>query len=117
MVIILSLRNLLKNNKEARRIFGEKELKIMIKQLEGITLTQSEKNRLSRDIKPKLRVVKELSEFSDEFEMKKDQETKRLIDQAVDLILKDQFKDRIQSILLFGSHAKGEATIRSDIDV
>ena len=117
MVVILTLKNFLKNNKEARRIFGEKEIKIILKQLDGITLTQSEKNRLSRDIRPKLKVIKDLSEFSDEFELKKDQESKKQIAKAVDLILKDNLKDRVRSILLFGSHAKGKVNVRSDIDI
>jgi len=117
MVVILTLKNFLKNNKEARKLFGEKEIKIIIKQLDGITLTQSEKNRLSRDIRPKLKIIKELSEFKDEFELKKDQDTKKLIDKAVDLILKDKLKNNIQAIFLFGSHSEGIVTPRSDIDI
>ena len=58
MVIILRLKNYLKINENARKIFGKKELEIIIKQLEGIHLTQSERNRISRDIKPKLEFIK-----------------------------------------------------------
>ena len=50
MVIIL-LSEFLTHNKNARRIFGKKELEIILKQLDGLPLTQSEKNRLSRDVK------------------------------------------------------------------
>ena len=57
----MNFKNLLKNSKNVRKIFGKKEIEIILKQLEGITLTQSEKNRLSRDIRPKLKVIKELS--------------------------------------------------------
>ena len=59
MVIILTLKTIIKNHKEIRKIFGKKEIKIILKQLEGISLNQSEKNRLSRDIRPKLNIIKE----------------------------------------------------------
>ncbi len=135
MVVILSLKNFLKptkikdfrgtenlknflvNNKNTRKIFGKKEIGIVLKQLEGVTLTQSEKNRLSRDIKPKLEFIKEAYKFTDEFELKKGADSLRLVDKAVQLILQDELKDKIKAILLFGSHAGGIVTKRSDIDI
>ena len=116
MVIIL-LSEFLRQNKNARRIFGKKEIEIILKQLDGLTLTQSERNRLSRDIKPKLEIMKEISRFENEFELKKDANNLIIIEKAVQLILQDEFKDRIEAILLFGSHAKGIVTKRSDIDI
>ena len=116
MVIIL-LSEFLKQNKNARRIFGKKELEIIFKQLDGLPLTQSERNRLSRDIKPKLEFIKEISKFEGEFELKKDADNLILIDKAVQLILQDELKGSVKAILLFGSHAKGIVTKRSDIDV
>ena len=116
MVIIL-LSEFLRQNKNARRIFGKKELEIILKQLEGLPLTQSERNRLSRDIKPKLDFIKEISKFENEFELKKDANNLKLIDKAVQLILQDELKDRIKAILLFGSHVEGFVTKRSDIDI
>lgn len=117
MVIILRLNNFLNNNKNARKIFGKKELDIILKQLDGISLTQSERNRLSRDIRPKLKFIKEISKFEDEFELKKGANNLRLIDKAINLILQDKLKDSIIAILLFGSHVKGMVTKRSDIDI
>jgi len=117
MVIILTLKTIIKNHKEIRKIFGKKEIKIILKQLEGISLNQSEKNRLSRDIRPKLNIIKELSQFKDEFELKKDQENKKIIDKAVSIILNDKLKKDIKAILLFGSHSKGIVTPKSDIDI
>jgi len=117
MVIILGLREFLKNNKNARKIFGRKEIVIILKQLEGISLTQSEKNRLSRDIRPKLRFMREISKFEGEFELKKNADNLRTIDKAVRIILQDELKDKIKAVLLFGSHAKGIVTKRSDIDI
>ena len=116
MVIIL-LSEFLRQNKNARRIFGKKELEIILKQLEGLPLTQSERNRLSRDIKPKLEFIKEISKFENEFELKKDANNLILIDKAVQLILQDQLKNKIKAILLFGSHVRGIVTKRSDIDI
>ena len=117
MVVILELKEFLKGNMDARKIFGKKEIGIILKQLDGISLTQSEKNRLSRDIKPKFKFIKEASKFEDEFELKKGADSLKLINKAVQLILHDELKDRIKAILLFGSHARGIVTKRSDIDI
>lgn len=105
------------NNRNARKIFGKKEIGIIVKQLGGISLTQSEKNRLSRDIRPKLRFIKEISRFEKEFELKKGADNRKLIDRAVKLILQDELEERVKAILLFGSRAKGIVTKRSDIDI
>ena len=117
MVVILTLKEFLKNSINARKIFGRKEIEIILRQLDGITLTQSEKNRLSRDIKPKLEFIKEANKLNDEFELKKDADNLRLIDKAVKLILQDELKGRVKAILLFGSHAGGVVTRRSDVDI
>ena len=79
MVVILTLKDFLKKESGARRIFGKKELEIMLKQLDGIALTQSEKNRLSRDIRSKLEFIKNISVFEDEFKLKKNPNNKGLI--------------------------------------
>src|SRR3989338_4158201 len=110
MVIIL-LSEFLRQNKNARKIFGRKEIEIMLKQLGGLPLSQSERNRLSRDIKPKLEFIKEISKFDDEFRLKKDQNASKIIDKAVKVILQDKLKDKIEAILLFGSRVRG---IRSE---
>jgi predicted nucleotidyltransferase len=117
MVIILSLMNFLKTSENARKIFGKKELEIIFRQLDGLPLTQSERNRLSRDIKPKLQFIREISKFDNEFKLKKDQDAKRMIDKSVNLIFQDRLKEKIQAILLFGSRVSGIVTPRSDIDI
>jgi hypothetical protein len=58
----MGLLELLKKSENARKIFGKRELKIIEKQMLGVNLTQSEKNRLSRDIRKKLEFIKEISE-------------------------------------------------------
>jgi len=112
-----NLKNFLVNNKNARKIFGKKELEIIFRQLDGLPLTQSERNRLSRDIKPKLKFIREVAKFEDEFELKKDADNLIIIDKAVQLILQDELKDKIKAIILFGSHVRGVVTKRSDIDI
>jgi len=116
-MVIFRLREFLRSNRNARKIFGKKEIEIILKQLDGISLSQSEKNRLSRDIRPKLMLIKEISKFDDEFELKKDADNLKIVDKAVQLILQDGLKDRIKAILLFGSHVRGIVTKRSDIDI
>lgn len=117
MVIILRLKEFLKSNRNARRIFGKKELEIVFKQLDGMQLKQSEKNRLSRDIKPKLEFIKEIVQFKDEFKLERNQDNKKIIEKAVDIILNDSLKDNIKAIFLFGSFADNSFTKRSDIDI
>jgi len=56
-------------------------LKIIEKQLWGVSLTQSEKNRLSRDIREKLRFIDKVSRFEDEFGLKKGGEVKKFVDE------------------------------------
>src|SRR3989338_3160843 len=117
MMIILALKEFLKTSKNARRIFGKKEIEIMIKQLEGLPLKQSELNRLSRDIKPKLEFIKEISKFSDDFRLKKNQDNKKIIEKAVDAIMEDELNGDISAVLLFGSFADKSNTRMSDIDI
>ena len=80
-------------------------------------LKQSEKNRLSRDIKPKLEAVKEISEFKEEFKLERNQDNKRIIENVISVILNDKLKKDIKAVLLFGSFADDSFTRRSDIDI
>lgn len=107
----------LKENKNTRKIFGQREIKIIEKQLNGINLTQSEKNRLSRDIRKKLQFIKEISRFNDEFELKKSSEVKKKVNETTKIILEHQLRNKIKKIILFGSVVENKMTIRSDIDI
>ena len=113
----MGLLHFIKKNEEVRKIFGKRELKIIEKQLLGINLTQSEKNRLSRDIRIKLDVINKLSEFDDEFKLKKGSEIKKIIGDAKEIILEDELFNNIKEIILFGSVVENELTFRSDIDI
>jgi len=113
----MNLLTFLKSNKNARKLFGKRELKIIEKQVLGVNLTQSEKNRLSRDIRQKLACIKELSKFSDEFELKKGSEIQELIARAKEVILEDEEYRDIKKIIVFGSTAEKARTLRSDIDI
>lgn len=117
MVINLRLKEFLKEDKDSRKVFGKKELEIILKQIEGLPLKQSEKNRLSRDIKPKLRFIENAAEFKSEFRLEKNQDNKRIIKKAVAAILSDKSSKNIKAILLFGSFADKSFTYRSDIDI
>jgi len=113
----MSLIQFLKSNKNTRRIFGVRELKIIEKQLLGINLTQSEKNRLSRDIRKKFEFIKDVSRFSDDFELKKGSEIKELIEDIKERILNSEWRNKIGEIWLFGSTVTNDRTFRSDIDI
>jgi len=113
----MGLLRAIKGDGNIRKIFGERELKIIEKQLLGINLTQSEKNRLSRDIRKKFEAISELARFSDEFKLKKGAEVNRLIEEAKEEILNDSLRRKIKSIKLFGSSVKNQRTFRSDVDI
>lgn len=113
----MDLINFLKTNENSRKIFGDRELKIIEKQMLGISLTQSEKNRLSRDIRKKLEFIKEASAYSFDWELKKGSIVKEKINEAVDKIKEDKIFNRVKKILLFGSTVENERTFRSDIDI
>lgn len=112
-----SLLKFLKENPNSRKIFGKGELKIIEKQLQGINLTQSEKNRLSRDIRAKLKFIKEINRFEDDFELKKAKIVKEMIQEAKEVILDSKYFNKIKKIILFGSTLENQRTFRSDIDI
>ena len=83
----------------------------------GMKLSRSEKNRLSRDIRAKLKFVKDISRFSEEFRLKKSAQIDKLIDEAVEVILDHKWYRKIKKILLFGSIVTNEMNLSSDIDI
>mgnify|MGYP001585396062 CR=1 FL=1 len=113
----MALLKFLKDNENTRKIFGKRELEIIFKQLDGMPLKQSERNRLSRDIKPKFEFIREVDNYKDEFNLKQNQNNKKIINEAVKTILEDELKEKIISILLFGSSADKSFTRKSDIDI
>ncbi len=113
----MSLLTFLRQSELARKVFGQRELKIIEKQLLGIALTQSERNRLSRDIRKKFQFIGKVSRFAEEFELKKGAETKKRIQHIKEIILQDPLHKKIQKIILFGSIVGNAVTFRSDIDI
>ncbi len=113
----MKLLNFLKSNKNTRKIFGKRELRIIEKQIFGVNLTQSEKNRLSRDIRKKFEFIKEIATLSGEFKLKKGSEIKKMIKEAKEVILKDPLFKKIRKIILYGSTVENKLTLKSDIDI
>ena len=107
----------LKRNPDIRRLFGKRELLIIEKQLSGVNLKQSEKTRLSRDIRKKFEAIQGLSTFVSEFKLKKGAEIKALIEETKEVILKSKYFTRIKKVVLFGSTVENKRTFRSDIDI
>ncbi|MFA7707576.1 MAG: nucleotidyltransferase domain-containing protein [Candidatus Pacearchaeota archaeon] len=107
----------LNENPNSRKIFGKKELKIIEKQSWGVNLTQSEKNRLSRDIRKKFEFIKEISKFSDDFDLKKASTTKAMINNALEVIKEHEWFWKIKEIILFGSFVENKFHLFSDIDI
>ena len=103
IIEIMELKIFIKKSPLARKVFGAREIVIIRKQISGIKLTQSEKNRLSRDIRPKLRFIKEVSKFSEEFDLKKGSENRGMIARALEVIRGDKDFGKIREIWLFGS--------------
>lgn len=113
----MRLLNFLKSNQNTRKIFGKRELKIIEKQLLGINLTQSEKNRLSRDIRKKFEFIEKAQNVSDEFKLKKGVIIKEIIEEAEGIILNDVLHKKIKKIILYGSAVNNTLTFKSDIDI
>ncbi len=113
----MTILRFLLENADARKVFGKRELKIIEKQLWGVSLTQSEKNRLSRDIRKKLEFIRKAARFEEEFRLKKGSEVEQRIDDAVNILLHDPLSKKIKEIILYGSVAENKATLESDIDL
>jgi predicted nucleotidyltransferase len=113
----MTLIKTLKENKNIRKIFGKREIEIIEKQLNGIRLMPSEQTRISRDIRKKLEAIKELSKYSDEFQLKKGTIIKERIENVKEIILESKYSSKIQKIILFGSAIENELNYRSDIDM
>lgn len=113
----MELIEFLEKNENARKIFGKREIIIIKKQLLGVRLTQSEKNRLSRDIRKKLEFIKEISKYEENFQLKKGAQTKEEINRIKEHILESQYSLKIKRIFLFGSTIENLRTLKSDIDI
>ena len=113
----MSFLKTLKTDPSVRKLFGKRELKIIEKQLLGINLTQSEKNRLSRDIRKKFETIQTLSRYNTEFKLKKGAEIQKKIDTAKEVLQEDPWFPRIEKIILFGSAVENKLTFHSDIDL
>lgn len=111
------LKSLKENEKNLRKIFGKRELIIIQKQLLGLKLTQSEKNRLSRDIRKKLEAVREIARFSSEFDLKHGAEIRNIINETLEIIKNSKYLPKIKRIILFGSTIDNTRTLKSDIDI
>jgi len=107
----------LKESQDARKIFGRGELKIMEKQMLGVSLSQSEKNRLSRDVRRKLEFIRKIAGFEREFKIKKGSEIKKMLEETKEIIMADALIKKIKRVVLFGSAAEGMLTLSSDIDI
>ncbi len=107
----------LKRNGNIRKIFGKRELKIIEKHLLGIKLKASERTRLSRDIRKKFEAIKALSQYRNEFNLKKGTNIKKIIDEAIEVIRESRYFPRIKKIILFGSFVENEMSFRSDVDI
>tara|TARA_Y100000310_G_scaffold122568_1_gene121286 strand:- start:748 stop:1287 length:540 start_codon:yes stop_codon:yes gene_type:complete len=121
MVTKFNLLRFLRANENVRKIFGEKELRIIEKQLFGQDLTQSEKNRLSRDVRKKFDFIKEASEFDEDvFKLKKGALINEIMDEAVSVIKKDELNERITKIIMYNSEEDTQITdvfvVFSEID-
>ncbi len=113
----MNLIDFLRKNENTRKVFGKRELKIIEKQLFGVNLTQSERNRLSRDIRKKLDFIKDISRFSEQFELKKGAVIKEKVEHAKEVIVEDVFFKNIKRMIWYGSTLENKVAFNSDIDI
>lgn len=113
----MGLLEAIKANKNIRRIFGKRELVIIEKQLLGVTLTASEKTRLSRDIRGKFEAIAALLPFASEFKLKHGSIINGHIIESREAILNSTYRPKVTRIMLFGSAVTHQLTLTSDIDL
>jgi len=113
----MNLLDVIKKDKNIRKIFGERELVIIRKQLLGVTLKASEKTRLSRDIRKKFEAIGALAPFTKEFNLEHGAIIKEMIADAKEAILDTKYFSKIKKIILFGSAVDKELMLMSDIDI
>ena len=111
------LLDIIRKNKDLRTIFGQRELKIIEKQLLGVRLKPSERTRLSRDIRKKFEAIKSLTPFLEDFKLKHGLVIKRIIQEVKEVILKSRYSSNIKKIVLFGSATGNQFSLISDIDI
>ncbi len=109
--------NFLIEEKNLRKIFGEKEILIIRKQIHGIKLTPSEQTRLSRDIRKKFEIVGSLINFENEFDLKKGSLIKAIVEESKEIILKNVLFSNLDKIILYGSVVQNKVNFSSDIDI
>ncbi|MBI2147967.1 nucleotidyltransferase domain-containing protein [Candidatus Woesearchaeota archaeon] len=107
----------MKKNQLSRKVFGEREVKIIEKQLYGVALTQSEKNRLSRDIRKKFEFIQQAARYEEEFKLKKGVEIKKIIEDSIEIIKNHQLFPKIKTIKVYGSFVENRSTLFSDVDI
>lgn len=110
-------KHITQNTESLRLLFGKEEINIMKKQLRGVSLTQSEKNRLSQRIRPKLHAIQQCAVFKEEFSLKKGGDILKQLKILEEQMLLDKEGRNIKKIYIFGSFVKKEMTLDSDIDV
>lgn len=114
---MMSFITTLKKDSNVRKIFGKREITIIEKQLFGVGLTQSEKNRLSRDIRKKFEAIRLLIPYSHLFNLKKGAEITKITQESIGIIKESAWLPKIKKISLFGSAAENKLTFSSDIDL
>src|SRR3989338_8835335 len=113
----MGLLSTIKKDKNIRRLFGERELVIIEKQLLGVPLKASGTTRLSRDIRKKFEAINSLAPFASEFKLRHGAIISEMISEAKEVILESKYFNKINRIILFGSAAEHALTLRSDIDI
>ncbi|MFP4567559.1 MAG: nucleotidyltransferase domain-containing protein [Candidatus Woesearchaeota archaeon] len=113
----MTLFNFIEKEPLATKVFGRAEIEIIKKQLIGIKLSQSEKNRLSRSIRPKFEFIKKCSAYREEFEIKKGGEAQKQLNLFKEKALLDPIGRDIIKIYLFGSFVENKMSHESDVDV
>lgn len=102
---------------ELRWLFGKRELAILEKQLWGVDLSQSEKNRLSRDIRRKMNAIALIRLSPADVELKKGAEWKERVEETLEILRSSSWFSLIRRITLFGSSVNGNRHLLSDIDL
>jgi predicted nucleotidyltransferase len=113
----MTLYEFIKDEPLTNKIFGKGEIEIIKKQLLGLKLKQYEKNILSRSIRKKFNLIKKISVYKEEFDIKKGGEIYKQLEILKEIMLLDEIGKNIKKIYIFGSFIENKMSTNSDVDI
>ena len=102
-------------NKRKNIILTEKEMEVIDKKLRGKKLTQQDSNRLSRQVRPKLKEISEINKKGILEKIEYNQKARRIEKNIIEVITRHVGK--VSAIIVYGSAIQNNYNNYNDIDI